>query len=64
MARWIVREDNGSWTVRRGRTVQECDTQDAALRYVRDQRQEGDTVVMEEDDGYRIPLRPRKHWRR
>ena len=63
MATWLVREDSGSWLVRSGRTSQEFDTEDEALRYVREQCRRGDKVVMEESDGYRIPLRPRRHWR-
>lgn len=64
MATWLVREDNGSWVVRIGRTTQVFGTQDEALTYVRDHRAAGDRVVMEESDGYRIPIRPRRHWRR
>jgi hypothetical protein len=49
--------------VRKGRTSQEFATEDEALLHVRTHRRRGDKVVMEESDGYRIPLHPRRHWR-
>lgn len=63
MTTWLVREDGGSWLVRSGRTSQEFDTEGEALDHVRKNRRKGDKVVREESDGYRIPLRPRRHWR-
>ena len=64
MATWVVREDAGSWLVVCGRTSRSFATEDAALRYVREGQGAGDRVVREETDGYRIPLKPRRHWRR
>lgn len=64
MATWLVREDNGSWVVRIGRITQDFATQDEAIKYVRDNRALGDKMVLEESDGYRIPLHSRRHWRR
>lgn len=64
MATWVVRQDKDSWSVRCGRVRKTFDLEDEAVRYVREQRRWGDKVVLEESDGYRIPLRTRKHWRR
>lgn len=64
MAEWVVREDAGSWLVRCGRTSQTFATEDEALRFVQRQQGRGDKVVREESDGYRIPLKPRRRWRR
>jgi hypothetical protein len=64
LATWLVREDGGTWLVRHGRTSQEFPTEDEALLHVRTHRRRGDKVVMEESDGYRIPISPRRHWRR
>lgn len=64
MATWLVREDGGSWVVRHGRATQDFPTQDEAVKFVREQARPGEKVVMEESDGYRIPLSPRRHWRR
>lgn len=64
MAVWTIREDAGKWTVRSGRTVRDFESQDDALKFLDGARKDGDRVRLEESDGYRIPLRPRKHWRR
>lgn len=56
MATWILREDRGRWSARCGRTTKDFDTEDAALRYVRNARRPLDKVVMEEPDGYRITI--------
>lgn len=64
MATWLVREDGGSWLVRSGRTSQVFGTEDEALRYIRTNKAPGDKVVLEESDGYRIPLKSRRHWRK
>jgi hypothetical protein len=64
MAIWVIREDGGSWSVRCGRIQESFTSEDAALRFVHQRRALGDKMVMEESDGYRIPLKPRRHWRR
>jgi len=63
MATWVVREEGGSWTVRCGRVQESFTGQDDALDFVRRKKGAGDRVEVEESDGYRVPLKPRKHWR-
>lgn len=63
MATWVITEDDGRWTVTRGRTRKPFDSEDDALAYVRRQRKPGERLLREETDGYRTPLRPRRHWR-
>jgi hypothetical protein len=64
MARWVLKEDDAGWTVRCGRTSYGVPSREEAERFVEHRKAPGDTVVVEETDGYRTPLRKRKHWRR
>jgi hypothetical protein len=64
MNTWVVKEDGGRWSVVHGRFHRDFPTQDDALRYVREQTTRGEKVVMEESDGYRVPLKRPRHWRR
>lgn len=63
MATWVMREDRGTWTVRCGRVQESFTTEAGALRYIHQRRSLGDKMMLEEPDGYRIPLKPRRHWR-
>lgn len=68
MATWVIREKSGQWEVSRvparGGSRREFGTEDEALRYLHQHKKVLDKIVREEDDGYRIPLRRRRHWRR
>jgi len=64
MATWVIREDHGTWSVRCGRIEKSFSSEDDALRFIREGRSWGDRLVLEETDGYRVPLKPRRHWRR
>lgn len=64
MAVWVIREDGDRWWVERGPIRESFTTQEDALLYVRKERRVRDRVILEESDGYRTPLRPRRHWRR
>lgn len=61
----ITGSPSEGFRVRQGRHLlpEDFDSEDAALRRVNVLRAPGDRVLIEDEDGYRRPVK-RKHWRR